>query len=125
MFAAFRSWQFGPGAALARVIPRKGGNGNMREYEVTVVLQPDLDDEARSQLIERFQGWLMPEGVEIPEPTINHWGKRQLAYPINDFTEGYYIYYELMLDPANVAEINRNVKFNENILRHLIVRKDE
>lgn len=97
----------------------------MREYEVTVVLQPELNDEDRTALLERFQGWLVPDGVEIPEPTIKHWGKRQLAYPIKDYTEGYYVYYELMLDPASIAEINRNVKFNDDILRHLIVRKDE
>jgi small subunit ribosomal protein S6 len=97
----------------------------MREYEVTFVLQPELNDQERSALIERIQGWLIPGGAEVPEPTVNHWGQRQLAYPINDYTEGYYVYYEIMLDPARIAEIERNIKFNDDILRHLVVRKGE
>jgi small subunit ribosomal protein S6 len=96
----------------------------MREYEVTFVLQPELNDQERSELIERIQGWLIPAGTEVPEPTINHWGQRQLAYPIRDYTEGYYLYYEVMLDPVRIADIERNVKFTDNILRHLFVRKE-
>jgi small subunit ribosomal protein S6 len=97
----------------------------MREYEVTFVLQPELNEADRTALIERIQGWLIPEGTEIPEPTVNHWGQRQLAYPIRDYTEGYYLYYEIMVDPTRIADIERNIKFNDDILRHLFVRKDE
>lgn len=97
----------------------------MREYEFTVVLQPELNDEDRKALLERLDGWLRPEGSELPEPTVKHWGQRQLAYPIKDYTDGYYVYYEIMLEPSALVEIERNIKFNDDILRHLFVRKDE
>ena len=62
----------------------------MRDYEVTVVIQPELEETERAQLIERLGNLLVPGSKEDGELTANHWGVRQLAYPIRKFTEGYY-----------------------------------
>jgi small subunit ribosomal protein S6 len=96
----------------------------MREYEVTVVLQPQMEDEARNALIGRIEGWLTTQGGDAPKPLITHWGQRQLAYTIKKQTEGYYVYCEAMLDPAAVNAIERNMTYVEDILRFLFVRKD-
>jgi small subunit ribosomal protein S6 len=96
----------------------------MREYEVTVVLQPQLDDDSRNALIQRIEGWLTPQGGDASKPAISHWGQRQLAYSIKKHTEGYYVFCEAMLDPAKVNEIERNMTYVEDILRYLFVRKD-
>jgi small subunit ribosomal protein S6 len=96
----------------------------MREYEVTVVLQPQLDDDARNALIQRIEGWLTAPGADAPKPVINHWGSRQMAYSIKKNTEGYYVFCEAMLDPAAVHAIERNMTYVEDILRYLFVRKD-
>lgn len=97
----------------------------MREYEVTVVLKPDLDDDARTEVLERVEGWLSQEENEGNELAINHWGQRLLAYPIEKFTEGYYVHYVASLDPTVVHEVERNILYVDDVLRHLVVRKPE
>jgi small subunit ribosomal protein S6 len=110
---------------LARVIPRKGGNViEMREYEIAVILKPGLEDKDRAQLTERLEGWLT-NGEESNKPEADHWGKRSLAYPIRKFTEGYYIFYTAKIEPSQVREFERNVVFAEDVLRYLVIRKDQ
>ncbi len=97
----------------------------MRNYQVTLVLQADLDEESRGQLLERIFG-MMPtvEGDDIPEANVDHWGRRQLAYPINKLNEGYYVQVETPLDGEGIAEFERNLTYVDEILRHLVVVKE-
>ena len=97
----------------------------MREYEVTVVLQTNLDDEARSTLVERVSGWLTHGETEEDQPVQNVWGQRRLAYPIRKNTDGYYILFNAKLDPGRIADVERNMQYTEDILRYLVVRKEE
>jgi small subunit ribosomal protein S6 len=97
----------------------------VREYEVTVIFQPQLDDEARSELIERVSQWLAPDASDEDKPVQHHWGQRQLAYDIKNFSEGYYVLFEAEVDPSRIAEIERNMQYSEDILRYLSVRKDQ
>lgn len=113
------------GQTLARVIPWKGGIRNVREYEVTIIINPNLDDDARNQLIERVEGWLTPKEDGADKPAIHHWGQRSLAYPINKHAEGYYVFYEVKLDPQQMYSVEREILFIEDILRHLVVRKGD
>lgn len=94
----------------------------MREYEITIIFQPELTDDERDQLMERVQSWMAPEEGEL-QVTVDEWGMRQLAYPIRDFRQGYYIYMEATLEPSQIAEIERNLQYNDEILRYLFVRK--
>lgn len=96
----------------------------MREYEVTVIVQPQLEDEARNELIERVEGWLTHGDSEADKPVANHWGQRRLAYPIRDHNDGYYVMFDAKLEPSSVAEIERNLQFTEDLLRYLIIRKE-
>ena len=97
----------------------------MRDYEVTVVIQPQLDEAERAQVIERLSNLLVPGPKEDGALTANHWGTRQLAYPIRKFTEGYYVLYEAKIDPARIKDIERSMQYNEDVLRYLVVRKGE
>lgn len=97
----------------------------MRDYEVTVVIQPQLEDAERTQVIERLSNLLVPGSKEDGALTANHWGVRQLAYPIRKFTEGYYVLYDAKIDPTRIKDIERSMQFNEDILRYLVVRKGE
>ena len=97
----------------------------MREYEVTVIFQTKLDDEARSALTERVTGWLTHNDAEDDKPVANVWGQRRLAYPIRKNTEGYYILYDAKLDPERLADIERNMQYTEDILRYMIIRKEQ
>jgi small subunit ribosomal protein S6 len=97
----------------------------MREYEVTVVLKPDLDDDARNQVLERVEGWLAQGENDEQKLEVDHWGQRTLAYPIRKINEGYYVHYKATLDPTTIHEIQRNILYVDDILRHLLVRKPE
>jgi small subunit ribosomal protein S6 len=96
----------------------------VRIYEVTIIIQPQLEDSSRSQLIERVSELLVPGAGEENKPTVNEWGLRRLAYPIKRFTDGYYVYYESSLDPSRIREIERSMQYMEDILRYLVVRKE-
>lgn len=97
----------------------------MREYEITIVIQPQLEESGRNDLIDRITGWIT-EGneAEDAQPVINHWGMRQLAYPIKGFTDGYYVFYEAKMAPKNAPELERNLQFVEDVIRYLVVRKE-
>ena len=97
----------------------------MRDYEVTVVLQPQLEDAERTQVIERLSDLLVPGSKEDGALKANHWGVRQLAYPIRKFQEGYYVLFEAKIDPTRIRDIERSMQYNEDVLRYLVVRKDE
>ncbi|RMG95962.1 MAG: 30S ribosomal protein S6 [Chloroflexi bacterium] len=96
----------------------------MREYEITFIIQPKLEEAAREQLIERVLGWISGGDDSAEKPTVNHWGMRSLAYPIKKFTEGYYVLVETKMAPENVKELERNLEIAEDVLRYLVVRKD-
>lgn len=96
----------------------------MREYEVTIIVPPQLDDEARAQLVERVSEWLAPGAAQADKPVQHHWGQRPLAYPIKGFAEGYYVMYEAQVDPARIKDVERNLQFAEDVIRYLVVRKE-
>ena len=96
----------------------------MRDYEVTIIIQPQLEESERNQLIERISDLLVPGADEESKPTANEWGLRRLAYPINNLADGYYVLYEGALDPTRITEIERSMQYTEDIIRYLVVRKE-
>jgi small subunit ribosomal protein S6 len=97
----------------------------VREYEVTVIFKAKLEDEARSALVERVSDLLTHGETAEDKPVQNVWGQRRLAYPIRKLTEGYYILFDAKLDPERLADIERNMQYTEDILRYMIVRKEQ
>ena len=97
----------------------------MREYEFTVVIQPDIEETARNETLEWLKQQLLTTGATEETLTADQWGRRSLAYPIKDYDNGYYVYYSLMLDPTKTAELERNLQFRDELLRHLLVRKED
>lgn len=96
----------------------------MRDYEVTLVIQPLLEEADRNQLIERVGNLLVP-GEKEGALTVHHWGQRQLANTIKKHQEAYYVHYEAKTESARLTELEQFVRYNENILRYLVVRKGE
>ncbi|MFN2172230.1 MAG: 30S ribosomal protein S6 [Candidatus Promineifilaceae bacterium] len=96
----------------------------MREYEVTIIIQPQLEESDRNKLIEQVSDLLVPGAEEEAKPTVNEWGLRRMAYPIQKFTEGYYVLYEGFLDPTRVTEIERSMQYMEDVIRYLVIRKE-
>lgn len=94
----------------------------MRDYELTVVIRTDIDEKSRDEIIERVVGWIpLADGAE---PEIDRWGRRKLAYPIEKQTEGYYVFITVEMDPDGITELERNILYTDEILRHLVVRKE-
>jgi len=94
----------------------------VRDYEVVIVLKPDIEDEDREKLIERLDAWMTHSEGEADQFSADHWGIRTLAYPIRKYQEGYYIFYIAKLDPTKISEMERNFTYQDDILRHLVVR---
>ena len=96
----------------------------MREYEVTIIIQSQLEEGERDKLIERISELLVPGAKEEEKPTADEWGMRRLAYPIQKHTEGYYVLFEGPLDAAQIPEAERSMQYMEDVLRYMVVRKE-
>ncbi|NMB46929.1 MAG: 30S ribosomal protein S6 [Firmicutes bacterium] len=94
----------------------------MRPYEMMLVLQPVLEEEATDALLERLTGVITNEGGSVEN--LDRWGKRRLAYEINGFTEGFYVVMDFQAEPATASELERIVKLADGVIRHLLIRKD-
>ena len=96
----------------------------MREYEVTVIIQPKLEEQQRTEQLELITSWLTIGEEEGDKPVANHWGERRLAYPIEDHNSGYYVMFEAKLNPADIPELEQKFKYQEDLLRYLVIRKE-
>ena len=74
-------------------------------------------------MVERFSNLIVSEGGEIEN--VDEWGKRRLAYPIQDFREGYYVLMNFKADPQLPSELERNYKITDEVIRYIIIRDDE
>ena len=90
----------------------------MREYELVFIVHPDLDETATNEVLNRVKGWITEAGGTIE--TVDPWGKRKLAYPIRKQLEGQYFLLNTHMTPKTVADLERNLRFVEPIMRFLI-----
>ena len=91
-------------------------------YEVIFIVDPSLNEEATAEVIAKFKAMTEEVGT-VAE--VDEWGKRRLAYPINDLMEGYYVLMTFTAAPTVPAEMDRLFRINENVMRSMIVSKDQ
>ena len=96
----------------------------MNRYELTYIIDTQLEENARKELIEKFSSLITANGGEV-EKVDETWGKRRLAYAINDKLEGYYVLVTMKAPADLPREIERTMGINENILRCLIIKLEE
>ena len=94
----------------------------MRDYELVLVISPEAGEEQTTETVERISSFITEQGGSISNQ--EQWGVRKLAYPIKKFQEGNYFITEFTLDPAQTVELEANVQASQEILRHLLVKKD-
>ena len=94
----------------------------MRQYEVMVILSPELEERTVAPTLDQFLGVIREAGGSVEK--VDVWGRRKLAYEINKKGEGIYAVLDLKSEPAAVAELDRQLGLNENILRTKVVRPD-
>ena len=87
------------------------------KYEVLYIIDPAQGEEGIAALVEKFKALVEANGTLT---SIDEWGKRRLAYPINDLMEGYYVLMTFDAKPELPAELDRVFKITEGILRSLI-----
>lgn len=95
----------------------------MRRYETIFIVRPDLPDDVIDELIERL-GKIITDikGIVV---AIEKWGKRKLAYPISKERKGYYILMDFVGDSTVVTELEKKMKFDDNVLKYLSTKKAE
>ena len=94
----------------------------MRDYEVLFVLDPTLEEEKKDAIIEAVKTVINSDG-EAGEPDV--WGERKLAYSINKKNTGYYVVLPFKAEADLPKELDRRLRINENVMRHIIVCPDE
>ena len=90
-------------------------------YEVIYIMDPAIGEESIAALMEKFKTLAESQGT-VTE--VNDWGKRRLAYPINDLNEGHYVLMTFTASPELPKEMDRVMKITDGIMRSLIVCKD-
>ncbi len=93
----------------------------MRSYEVVMIVHPDLDENALKGLTDRVQGWISDSGGSVDK--VEQWGKRRMAYSIKKQREGQYVYMEAQFAPTFSAELERNLRFQEPVIRFSVISK--
>lgn len=95
----------------------------MKAYEILYIIRPDLEEEATTALVDRLGALVTSNGGE--NLTVEKWGKRRLAYEINDYKEGQYVLMNFDGEGRTSQEIERVMKISDDVIRFLTVRKDD
>ena len=94
----------------------------MRHYEIVFLVHPDQSEQVPA-MIERYKTL-----IESGKGTIHRledWGRRQLAYPINNLVKAHYVMFNVEAEQAVLSELVEGFRFNDAILRHLVMRRDD
>lgn len=94
----------------------------MTKYEVMFIINPTLEDDKKEATVEAVKGIIEAEGTVSK---VDVWGMRKLAYPIEKKNEGYYVVVEFEAAPTLPKELDRRLKISDNVMRHIIINKDE
>ena len=95
----------------------------MNKYELIYIIDTAVEETARKELIEKFNGIIAANGGEVVK--VEEWGKRKLAYAINYITEGYYVLISFTSAPDFPKELDRILGITDGIIRSMIVCKGE
>ncbi|AKG44042.1 30S ribosomal protein S6 [Streptomyces sp. JH002] len=92
----------------------------MRQYELMIILDPDLEERSVAPLIESFLAVVREGNGKVEK--IDTWGRRRLSYEINKKPEGIYSVIDLQAAPETVKELDRQLNLNESVLRTKVLR---
>jgi len=100
--------------------PSAAEDKELRDYEMVLIISPELAEDKFNAALDGISKLITDMGGVVSE--IKQWGKRKLAYPIKQFSEGNYILTRLQLQPAMGKEVEAKLQISEDVLRHLLVR---
>ena len=91
-----------------------------RRYEVMLIVDPRLEDAMIQQAVDRYFGVIRDRGGEVA--TVDHWGRRKLAFEMNHLHDGYYVVAQMDAEPSAIDELVRVLRLADELVRHKIVR---
>jgi small subunit ribosomal protein S6 len=94
-----------------------------RAYEVIVVVRLDIEEGMVNNTIDQVKNWIETDEGKVQK--VDRWGRRKLAYEISNQREGYYVLMDAEMESRGLNELERNMNLSQNLLRYLIVRKDD
>ncbi len=95
----------------------------MKAYELLFFVAPTISDEDRVAVMKRIETTIAEGAGKVDD--VDEWGKRKLAYEINGLTDGDYTLVNFHADPQNVAELDRVLRINDAVVRHMIVKRED
>jgi len=95
----------------------------MKAYELLLLLNPSLDEEANAAVLEKTQGVITADGGVVDK--VEPWGKRKLAFEIDKIAEGDYTVIDFHSAPSSIAELDRVLRITDGVLRHMIVHRED
>ena len=96
---------------------------NEREYEMMVLLRPEYEEDGYEEKKERITSIIENEGGEVKN--VEKWGKRKLAYKINDVEEGLYALFTFKSDPESINGVEERANVEEGVLRYQAIAKEK
>jgi small subunit ribosomal protein S6 len=93
-----------------------------RDYDLGIIVNPDAGDEQARAIVERVTQFVGANGGQVVR--VNAVGRRHLAYPIEHHRDGLYFWFDLILPPEGVTELDRTLRINEDVIRHLLRLRD-
>ena len=94
----------------------------MRNYEVTFIAHPELDEASLNALVEKAKGWVSAAGGQGKQ--VDLWGRRRLAYPIRKQREGQYVLMQTQMTATATHDVERSLRLTEQVMRFQIIRTD-
>ena len=94
----------------------------MSKYELALVVNAKIEDEAREAVVEKAKGYVARYGGTVTE--VEEWGKKRLAYELQKMREGFYYFIQFEADATCPAEVERHVRIMDNVMRYLVVKKE-
>ena len=95
----------------------------MKAYELLFFVAPTISDEDRVAVMKRIETTIAESEGEVDN--VDEWGKRKLAYEINGLTDGDYTLVDFHANPQSVAELDRVLRINDAVVRHMIVKRED
>ena len=92
----------------------------MNKYEVVYIIDPAVEEEARKELIAKFNALIADNGGTVDK--VEEWGKRRLAYAINYKTEGYYVLVNFQSEAELPKELERNMQISDSVIRYQVIK---
>jgi small subunit ribosomal protein S6 len=90
----------------------------MRNYELLFIVHPDLDENSLTGVVDKVKAWITDAGGSVSK--VDLWGRRRLAYAIRKQREGQYVLVQAQMEPKFGAELDRNLRFLEPVMRYSI-----